>query len=68
MSVLSYAQVSMDMGARKQFAKFWSIDFYEALIPRYSNRYFNDSYFVKLNKEKNKWILSTELSYTPKAL
>ena len=67
-SAFSFGQVSIDAGARKEVARFKSTSAVEYISPSFSNVYLNDSYFLKVNYEKKKWIFSTEVSSLNKAL
>lgn len=62
LSNLSFGQLSIDVGARKEVARFSAFASGEYISPSFSNRYLNDSYFIKANFEHKRWIFSTELS------
>ena len=68
LSNLSFGQISLDVGARKEIARFSAYASGEYVSPTFTNIYLNDSYFFKLNFEKNRWIFSTEFSSLNKSL
>lgn len=65
---LSIGQVSIDLGARKEIARFSAAEALQYFSPSFSNRYLNDSYVIKVNIEKKGWIFSTEFSSLNKSL
>ena len=65
---VTIAQLSVDVGVRKQVSSFYFSQEKAFFSPSYSDLYINDAYFAKFNVHHNKWIFSTELSYMPKAL